>query len=168
MWLQSLSFVIDVLLCYEKLWYLFYRYLRWLSIWRDHQATLASQRVSIFSQNLCCCQAGGDSRSRPNGINRCGLFCPVKGVSHQEAVQIYCTVFVDHFSGLCFMHLQIDDSGAETMLAKQAFEKFVAEHGVRILHYHCDNGGFADNTWKGQPPTTYFLWSECPFPEWNC
>jgi hypothetical protein len=34
------------------------------------------------------------------------------------------------------------------MLAKQAFEKFAAEHGVRILHYHCDNGHFADNTWK--------------------
>jgi hypothetical protein len=34
------------------------------------------------------------------------------------------------------------------MLAKQAFEKFAAEHGVRILHYHCDNGQFADNAWK--------------------
>jgi hypothetical protein len=34
------------------------------------------------------------------------------------------------------------------MLAKQAFEKFAAKHGVRILHYHCDNGQFADNTWK--------------------
>jgi hypothetical protein len=34
------------------------------------------------------------------------------------------------------------------MLAKQAFEKFAAKHGVRILHYHCDNGQFADNAWK--------------------
>jgi hypothetical protein len=34
------------------------------------------------------------------------------------------------------------------MLAKQAFEKFKMEHGVRILHYHCDNGQFADNAWK--------------------
>jgi hypothetical protein len=46
------------------------------------------------------------------------------------------------------MHLQIDGSAAETMLAKQAFEKFAAKHGVRILHYHCDNGQFADNAWK--------------------
>jgi hypothetical protein len=52
----------------------------------------------------------------------------------------YSTVFVDHLSRLRFMHLQIADSAAETMLAKQAFEKFVAKHGVRILHYHCDNG----------------------------
>jgi hypothetical protein len=60
----------------------------------------------------------------------------------------YCTVFVDHFSRLRFVHHQIDGSAAETMLAKQAFEKFAAEHGVRILHYHCDNGRFADNAWK--------------------
>jgi hypothetical protein len=57
----------------------------------------------------------------------------------------FCTVFVDHFSRLHFMHLQIDNSATETMLAKQAFEKFAAEHGVHILHYHCDNGQFADN-----------------------
>ncbi len=38
--------------------------------------------------------------------------------------------------------------GNDTMLAKQSFEKFSAEHGVRILHYHCDNGQFADNAWK--------------------
>jgi hypothetical protein len=55
---------------------------------------------------------------------------------------------VDHFSRLHFVHLQIDDSTAETMLAKQAFEKFAVKHGVRILHYHCDNGRFADNAWK--------------------
>jgi hypothetical protein len=41
---------------------------------------------------------------------------------------------VDHFSQLQFVHLQIDDSTAETMLAKQAFEKFAAKH--------------ADNAWK--------------------
>jgi hypothetical protein len=46
------------------------------------------------------------------------------------------------------VHLQIDDPTAETMPAKQAFEKFAAEHGVCILHHHCDNGRFADNAWK--------------------
>jgi hypothetical protein len=34
------------------------------------------------------------------------------------------------------------------MLAKQAFEKFAAKHGVLILHYHCDNRQCADNAWK--------------------
>jgi hypothetical protein len=46
------------------------------------------------------------------------------------------------------MHLQNDNSAAETMLAKQAFEKFAAKHSVHILHYHCDSKRFADNTFK--------------------
>jgi hypothetical protein len=100
-----------------------------------------------------------------------GFFAQLKGSLTKKGYR-YCTVFVDHFSRLLFVHLHSDDSAAETMLAKQAFEKFAAEHGVRILHYHCDNGQFADNAWKaimrGQPPTTYFLRSECSFPEWNC
>jgi hypothetical protein len=76
-----------------------------------------------------------------------GFFAQLKG-SLTKTRYRYCTFFVDHFSQLLFVHLQIDDSAAETMLAKQAFEKFVAKHGVRILHYHCDNGGFSDNAWK--------------------
>ncbi len=36
----------------------------------------------------------------------------------------------------------------ETVEAKQAFEIFVKQHGVRILRYHCDNGRFANNTFK--------------------
>jgi hypothetical protein len=36
----------------------------------------------------------------------------------------------------------------ETMEAKQAFEHFAEQHSIRILHYHCDNGWFADNAFK--------------------
>jgi hypothetical protein len=36
----------------------------------------------------------------------------------------------------------------ETMEAKQAFKHFAEQHGVRILHYHCNNGQFADNAFK--------------------
>jgi hypothetical protein len=90
---------------------------RWLSIWCNDQVTLARQRVGTFSQNLCRHQAGGESLIQPNGINGGGIFWPVEGFSHQEGVQIlHC--FVDHFSRLCFVHLQIDDSATETMLAK--------------------------------------------------
>jgi hypothetical protein len=76
-----------------------------------------------------------------------GFFAQLKGPLTKKRYR-YCTVFVDHFSQLCFVHLQIDNSAAETMLAKQAFEKFAAKHGVRVLHYHCDNGQFSDNAWK--------------------
>ena len=31
------------------------------------------------------------------------------------------------------------------MLAKQAFERFCSTHGVKAVHYHANNGRFADN-----------------------
>jgi hypothetical protein len=58
------------------------------------------------------------------------------------------TIFVDHFSRLRFVHLQIDDSSAETLAAKRAFETFADKHSVRIQHYHCDNGRFYNNAFK--------------------
>jgi hypothetical protein len=36
----------------------------------------------------------------------------------------------------------------ETIKAKRAFEQFAADHGVRILHYHCDNSRFKDNAFQ--------------------
>jgi hypothetical protein len=48
---------------------------------------------------------------------------------------------LDHF-------LDFDAIYAETILAKQSFEKFAAKPGVRIQHYHCDNRQFADNNFK--------------------
>jgi hypothetical protein len=35
-------------------------------------------------------------------------------------------------------------TSSETIYAKRAFERYTAEHGIRIAHYHCDNGRFAD------------------------
>jgi hypothetical protein len=58
------------------------------------------------------------------------------------------TIFVDHYSRLRFIHLQVDDSFEETIAAKRAFEAFVAKHGVKIQHYHCNNGRFYDNAFK--------------------
>ncbi len=58
------------------------------------------------------------------------------------------TVFVDHYSCLCFVHLQIDNSLVKTVATKHAFETFAAEHGIKIQHYHCNNGHFSDNAFK--------------------
>ncbi len=69
------------------------------------------------------------------------------------------TVFVDHYSKLKYIHLMTKLTSQETMDAKHAFENFAKQHGIRILHYHCNNGHFADNTFKnscsakGQPLT---------------
>ena len=62
----------------------------------------------------------------------------------------YCcaTVFVDHFSCLRYIHPQVDDSLIKTVATKCAFETFAAQHGIRIQHYHCNNGRFSDNTLK--------------------
>ncbi len=58
------------------------------------------------------------------------------------------TVFVDHYSRLKYVHLMTKLTSKETMDAKQAFKHFAKQHGVRILHYHCNNGCFADNAFK--------------------
>jgi hypothetical protein len=58
------------------------------------------------------------------------------------------TIFVDHFSHLQYVHPQVDDSLIKTIAAKRSFKTFAAQHGVKIQHYHCDDGRFSDNTFK--------------------
>jgi hypothetical protein len=35
-------------------------------------------------------------------------------------------------------------TSSETINAKHAFERFADKHGIKIAHYHCNNGCFAD------------------------
>jgi len=77
-----------------------------------------------------------------------GFFAQLKGKLTKNKRYRCCTIFVDHYSRLHFAHNQIDDSSVETVAAKHAFEKFTTEHGVRIHHYHCDNGRFYDIAFK--------------------
>jgi hypothetical protein len=58
------------------------------------------------------------------------------------------TVFIDHYSRLKYIHLMAKLTSEETMEVKQAFEHFAEQHGIRILHYHCNNRQFADNAFK--------------------
>jgi hypothetical protein len=58
------------------------------------------------------------------------------------------TVFVDHFSRLSFIHLQKTTSADETIEGKLKFEAYAASCGVKIKHYHADNGVFADNKFR--------------------
>ncbi len=57
-------------------------------------------------------------------------------------------IFVDHYSRLHFIHLMQDSSSNKTIKVKHAFKQFAADHSVKILHYHCNNGRFADNTFN--------------------
>jgi hypothetical protein len=68
-----------------------------------------------------------------------GFFAQLKGKLTKKRYT-GATIFVDHFSRLRFIHLMLNLSAEETLKAKRAFEQFAAKHGVKILHYHCDNG----------------------------
>ena len=54
------------------------------------------------------------------------------------------SVFVDHASDFTYVHMHHHLTTDETIDAKHAFERLATQHGVQILHYHCDNGRFAD------------------------
>ena len=52
---------------------------------------------------------------------------------------------MDQYSGYTFVYLQRCLTSEETVQAKHAFERSAEQRGVKILHYHADNGRFADN-----------------------
>lgn len=76
-----------------------------------------------------------------------GLIAQMKGLLTRQRYRA-ATVFVDHFSGLSYVHLQKSTNAIETLAAKHAFELYASTHGNRVLHYHADNGRFAENLWK--------------------
>jgi hypothetical protein len=58
------------------------------------------------------------------------------------------TIFIDHYLRLKYIHLMTKLTSEETMEAKRAFKHFAKQHSIRILHYYCINGQFADNVFK--------------------
>ena len=52
------------------------------------------------------------------------------------------TVFVDHFSNFTYVHLMTEMDAAETVRAKESFERLTSSYDVTVRHYHCDNGLF--------------------------
>jgi hypothetical protein len=76
----------------------------------------------------------------------CAPYPQLKGTRLTKKCYRVATIFINHFSCLHFVCLQLDTSSEETMATKIVFEKFDAEHGVKILHYHCDNWHSFDST----------------------
>ena len=56
----------------------------------------------------------------------------------------YVAVFVDQHSQYAYIHLQQTITSAKTIQAKHSFKHMAEDMGVRIHHYHADNGRFAD------------------------
>ena len=73
-----------------------------------------------------------------------GLIAQLKGKPTTKRYTA-ATVFVDQFSGLSFVWLQKSTSAEETIEAKKSWERYAADHGVTVKHYHADNGRFAEN-----------------------
>jgi hypothetical protein len=73
-----------------------------------------------------------------------GLAAQLRGKPTKARYKV-ATVFIDHVSRPSYVHLQKTTSADETVEAKQAFERFASANGVKVLHYHADNGIFADN-----------------------
>jgi hypothetical protein len=54
------------------------------------------------------------------------------------------TIFVDHFSDHVYAYLMKDLTLLETLMAKHAYEKYLASLRIESKAYHSDNGHFAD------------------------
>ena len=76
--------------------------------------------------------------------NTPGLIAQLKGKLTQQRYK-YASVFVDQYSGYTFVYLQRRLTSEETVMAKHAFERSANQRGVKVIHYHADNGRFADN-----------------------
>ena len=58
-----------------------------------------------------------------------------------------CTVFVDYYTWYVFVALITDLTAEATMAAKKEFEHRWAFRGIKVEHYHADNGRFAKPAW---------------------
>jgi hypothetical protein len=85
----------------------------------------------------------------------------------------YATVYVDQYSSIGFVYLQKTASAKETLLGKMAFEHYCAQHGVKVEHYHADNGIFCAHKWvldcrAKRQGLTFAGVSECSSSKWPC
>jgi hypothetical protein len=58
------------------------------------------------------------------------------------------TLFVDHASGKIFNFPQLSTTAADTIRSKHLLERLAFDEGLRIKHYHSDNGIFASAAFK--------------------
>jgi hypothetical protein len=106
-------------------------------LWPSHQTTLENKGKGQQVTDGQCVSV--DQLESPVA----GFVGQNKGCFFRKRCKV-ATVFVDHFSRLSFVCLQESTTGAETLLAKQAFEACAASFGIKVINYHADNGRFAE------------------------
>ena len=76
-----------------------------------------------------------------------GLIAQLRGKPTTKRYRV-ATVFVDQFSKLSYVHMQKGGTAIETLEAKLAFERYARSFGIKVSHYHADNGIFADKLFQ--------------------
>lgn len=76
-----------------------------------------------------------------------GLVAQVSGTLTTKRYKV-ATIFVDQYSGYSYVHLQESTGAEETVRGKEAFERHMASMGVKVQHYHADNGVFRSRLWE--------------------
>ena len=75
-----------------------------------------------------------------------GLLPQEKGILTRARIWA-CTVFLDYYTGYVFVALMRNLTAESTVAVKKEFEHRYAVRGVKVEHYHADNGIFAEPTW---------------------
>ena len=68
-----------------------------------------------------------------------GLVAQLKGIPTTKRYNT-ATAYVDHATQFTYVHLQTSTNAEETIKANLAFETLAASVGIKIYHYHADNG----------------------------
>jgi hypothetical protein len=117
--------------------------------WEFGKATRKPWQTKAKSRNVRPASAPGKCVSSVDQMESrdVGFVAQHKGRLTKGCYRV-ATVSVDHYSRIGYVHLQKDSTSTETIKAKDAFKLFARERGVKIQHYHADNGRFVDNAWK--------------------
>ena len=75
-------------------------------------------------------------------------FVPIHRGKPTNQRYVGCTVFVDHFSDLTYIHLMTELNAEKTVESKLAFERYAKKYNITIQHYHSDNGLFSTKLFK--------------------
>ena len=76
------------------------------------------------------------------------VFVPTHRGTPTTKRYIGATVILDHFSNFTYAHLMTEMNAEATVEDKLAFERVCNAHGVRVTHYHADNGLFDTKAFK--------------------
>ncbi len=112
--------------------------MRRMPLWCYDQGTLPWKGQETSSKVFVATEAGQYVSVDQMISTQVGFIAQLKGTltkKHYTAA----TIFVDHYLRLKYIHLMTKLTSEETMEAKQAFKHFAKQHGVCILHYHCNN-----------------------------